>query len=106
MTGLRATPKVAAAFCARLMELVDTRDLKSRGPRGPCWFESSSGHHHTHHDDGSSRRHVPCRLGWGNRTGSSFCIRSVCAHVYQANLGKEKRMKFGIFYELQLPRPW
>lgn len=22
----------------------DTPDLKSRGPKGPCWFESSSGH--------------------------------------------------------------
>src|SRR5687768_9574217 len=26
--------------------MVDIRDLKSRGPKGPCWFESSSGHHH------------------------------------------------------------
>ena len=24
--------------------MVDIRDLKSRGPKGPCWFESSSGH--------------------------------------------------------------
>src|SRR5262245_9684552 len=25
--------------------MVDIRDLKSRGPKGPCWFESSSGNH-------------------------------------------------------------
>src|SRR5262245_33319464 len=30
---------------ARLAELVDARDLKSRGPQGPCRFESGSGHH-------------------------------------------------------------
>jgi hypothetical protein len=36
-------PKVAAA--RPLDGMVDIRDLKSRGPRGPCWFESSSGHH-------------------------------------------------------------
>ena len=29
---------------APVAELVDARDLKSRGPRGPCRFESGQGH--------------------------------------------------------------
>lgn len=29
---------------ARMVELVDTRDLKSRGPKCPCGFKSHSGY--------------------------------------------------------------
>lgn len=38
-------PAGAHRASARLVELVDTRDLKSLGPRGLCRFESGSGHH-------------------------------------------------------------
>src|SRR4030095_11992434 len=39
------------------------------------------------------------------------CIRSARAHAgkhaaTRTNRQEERRMKFGIFYELQLPRPW
>ena len=30
---------------ALVAKLVDATDLKSVGPKGPCWFKSSPGHH-------------------------------------------------------------
>ena len=48
INALFLSPKQACYLLrhtARLMELVDIRDLKSRGSKEPCRFESGSGHH-------------------------------------------------------------
>lgn len=35
---------LSASLNGRVVKLVDTRDLKSLGPKGPCRFESGRGH--------------------------------------------------------------
>src|ERR671915_461853 len=47
--------------------LVDTRDLKSRGPKGPCRFESGSGHHNQ-------------RLAARSLRSFNSVLPSLCAH--------------------------
>src|SRR4051812_4554776 len=49
------------------MELVDIRDLKSRGPRGPCRFESGSGYQSS-------------RLGQRNREAPSPFLLGLTRH--------------------------
>ena len=40
--------------------MADARDLKSRGPQGPCRFKSGPGHHHVASDPSSSAQD----FGW------------------------------------------